>query len=424
MIEPEENKGHQALDDILGAITFNLAELCRLDDLYNIVKEAGLMDLDPLELGDIEQDYQALLLDNSCLSPYMMSVKRLIGDVQFKDFYMLYHCAISCTDSAEKRRTLYRAISQFRTLCRTQQHGNKIETKFYLKEYEAWRKAQPPTSIAQAVENAWKAKAHGPNSSIIANTDIPANSLAKCQLDNNQFTDLVFQCLWLDFCMPYVVYVSEPEAVNLYDLRTLRPSGWLNDTVVSCYCQLLQRKSNDCYFVSRSPPMGSFKFDAEKMERETERAKNCVGSKDISKVLIPRCYSNHWSLLEMKMSLNYKREKILSIHHYDSIGGSGMVSEDEVHRCLAYAQKLLADDNCGVPPNYQYTVKPAKIPMQENGYDCGVFVCMIAASLSGVLPFPLSQINQDFITYRNCRASICASILAGEIISPRSNDYR
>ena len=34
MIETEENKGAQILDDILGAVTFNLTELCRLDDLY------------------------------------------------------------------------------------------------------------------------------------------------------------------------------------------------------------------------------------------------------------------------------------------------------------------------------------------------------------------------------------------------------
>jgi len=62
-------------------------------------------------------------------------------------------------------------------------------------------------------------------------------------------------------------------------------------------------------------------------------------------------------------------------------------------------------------------------PMQENSNDCGVFLCMYAAYHSGKFENKVGcteakKIDQTFITSRNCRASICASIMGGQYFSP------
>jgi ribosomal protein S27AE len=55
---------------------------------------------------------------------------------------------------------------------------------------------------------------------------------------------------------------------------------------------------------------------------------------------------------------------------------------------------------------------------QKNGCNCGIFMCMIATALIGLLDVNWYEIDQEFITSKNCRASICASLMTGQIQKP------
>jgi Ulp1 family protease len=68
-----------------------------------------------------------------------------------------------------------------------------------------------------------------------------------------------------------------------------------------------------------------------------------------------------------------------------------------------------------------YEVEEKSFPFlneQKNGCDCGIFMCMIAVSLPGMIDEHWFNIDQNYITYKNCRASICASLITGQIQKP------
>jgi Ulp1 family protease len=121
--------------------------------------------------------------------------------------------------------------------------------------------------------------------------------------------------------------------------------------------------------------------------------------------------------VEIKLSSQHEDEVV--IYHYDALCGRQITSSEEIQRYKTYAKEfLLKDCNCTLDEiKFQLRV-PDTRPSQKNGCDCGVFVCIVADLLCGVLNVPLSDIDQAFITERNCRASICASILTGEMVPP------
>ena len=54
---------------------------------------------------------------------------------------------------------------------------------------------------------------------------------------------------------------------------------------------------------------------------------------------------------------------------------------------------------------------PIDTPMQENGYDCGVFVCMYADYVLDNLPFSFSQANIPMLRRKFCLCIIESSLL-------------
>lgn len=421
----DNNNKNQNVNDILGCVTFNIVELSRLPELYQLAEERGILNFSNDALLN---KFQEAMQDVSKLPHYLFTVHELLGDEQFKTFFLFYQQALLCADSDEKTKVLFQVIRAFRSLCNTNDHMYKHETLFYLKAYRQWSEAQPRVPIEIAVEDAWKAETgNGPNRHVLSPSDEPKDGYAHCQLDDSRLTKLVVECLWTDFCMPYVQYKAiQTEKILLQDLRTLRPTAWLNDVVIASYSYILQSKSKDCVLVPRSSTMGDtdkpFKCDVVSAARTIKKASNTKGGHTIKRVLIPRNYDNfHWSLVAMELSNEDNNTVIIS--HYDSAFKRQISDSEEIKRLLIFAKEvLLIGDSATLDIkdiNYK-SIVPDRVPRQHNDYDCGVFVCIMAATLSGALHVPFSDINQAFVTDRNCRASICASILIDELVPPTS----
>ena len=217
-------KDRHSIDDILGAITFNVAELSRIDELYDVAKESGLMNISPVQREHISQIYQETIKDISMLSPYMISVWEILDEEEFHRFFVFHHSILLlCAASEEKKKTLFQVISTFRKLCNTHHQKNKIESRFELSQYKKWRDSSPSKPIMTVVRDAWIACSKGgPNELVLSSITIPKDALNHCRLDDTRLSNLVFQCLWSDFCLPGVKYTSDNnETLTLMSLRTL-----------------------------------------------------------------------------------------------------------------------------------------------------------------------------------------------------------
>lgn len=203
-------------------------------------------------------------------------------------------------------------------------------------------------------------------------------------------------------------------------LRTLRPKAWLNDRVIDTYFNLLalrdarQDTVRRCLFVDtlywkrwdlyaiheRFPPPDQWRHSRQMVDSKA----------NLDKVLIPiNIQGEHWTLAV----IDYEKEQL---EYYCSF-------HDSYDEGLFWLRRL-ADDVLaqidppegspwGTPIEDWPQVVHKHIPKQTNGYDCGVFVCMMANCLS---------VNASLLdartTQSRCREHIIASLYAHHIEDP------
>ena len=116
------------------------------------------------------------------------------------------------------------------------------------------------------------------------------------------------------------------------------------------------------------------------------------------------CHGNHWAL----MCVNLESK---SLTYYDSLASPFVNSKGqaEMSRVLEYLKLEFVDKGNGpfLPTEcsigtlgitVDVETDQGKVPQQENGNDCGVFVCKIAESISQQLPLMFDQ--SDVTSYR------------------------
>ena len=132
---------------------------------------------------------------------------------------------------------------------------------------------------------------------------------------------------------------------------------------------------------------------------------------DLHTLVIPICEGeSHWTLIAV-----FCQEK--KIQYYDSCKGNGKVYVDAVYRYLGdewirrgYGGKL-EDHNEGKEWTLNY-VSPSKYPKQQNGYDCGVYVCCAVDLLRCKEPMP-TKTSEEFVRRMTIAAKILTRCLAG-----------
>lgn len=180
----------------------------------------------------------------------------------------------------------------------------------------------------------------------------------------------------------------------------LQPRRWFNDDIVNAYMALLDTSANpgayNCQFMS------SFFYDHFTLTQRqtlgapdpkyvnataTERHKlvvrwtaNMLTTSRV-KIFIPiNSGNNHWSLIVIDVD----NRKLFS---FDSLGYSLKKERGEMLgwvKAEHKAKRVKFDAK-------KWTSQSKTVPLQQNGYDCGVFMCMFAAFLSNDKMITFSQ---------------------------------
>ena len=174
-------------------------------------------------------------------------------------------------------------------------------------------------------------------------------------------------------------------AVTREDMRTLRDSHWLNDTVINFYMNLLMARNQtqgypalyafNTFFYSKLQSGGY------KSVRSWTKAVNLF-AKEL--ILVPVHLDQHWSLVVTDL-----REK--SIVYLDSMG---LKRPDVLAQIFQYLQdESIARRNVALKPLEwkQHSMAAEEIPQQGNGSDCGLFTCQYAEYISRGQPLTFSQ---------------------------------
>ncbi|KAM9963588.1 hypothetical protein ACTFIW_006821 [Dictyostelium discoideum] len=198
--------------------------------------------------------------------------------------------------------------------------------------------------------------------------------------------------------------------VRRSDVRLLSPGKWLNDEVINFYMEVLKirdaekKKSSGggggggggnnnnsfpkCHFFNTFfyPKLcnDNHTYNYEKVRRWTAR----INLFEMDKIIIPIHLGNHWCLAV----INFKAKQF---EYYDSLLGSNK-------ECLKKLRKYISDEmenkkkEGAVNLDEFQDYMPKEIPIQQNGYDCGVFMCKYAefCSKGANLTFTQEEITQ------------------------------
>ncbi|XP_032924469.1 sentrin-specific protease 2 [Catharus ustulatus] len=160
------------------------------------------------------------------------------------------------------------------------------------------------------------------------------------------------------------------------DISTLQPQGWLNDKVINFYMSLLMERSKKEGY----PAVYAFStFFYSKLSSTSHKGvKKWTKGVDIFEhdiILVPIHLRVHWTLLVVDL-----REK--TITYFDSLGQRGDQICKTVLKYLEEESKEKRNIELTASEWTLHSMGPEEIPQQDNGSDCGVFVCKFADFIS------------------------------------------
>lgn len=177
-------------------------------------------------------------------------------------------------------------------------------------------------------------------------------------------------------------------SIKVNDLLTLKDKTWLNDEIVNFYMALLQQQtkqpdwtglknvyiqSSFFYQQLSHDPNGRPCFYYDNVTRWTKH----INIFETTKFIIPIHLPNHWVLAIIDFSLK-------QIQYYDSLGRNGSAICDMLMKYL----KTEHEKKLGVPMDItDWSSMDVDCPMQNNGSDCGAFVCSVCCMLCSLFVF-------------------------------------
>ncbi|NWI06938.1 SENP2 protease, partial [Tichodroma muraria] len=164
--------------------------------------------------------------------------------------------------------------------------------------------------------------------------------------------------------------------VTREDICTLQPQGWLNDRIMNFYMGLLvERSKKEGY-----PAVYAFNtFFYSKLSSTSHKGvKKWTKGVDIFEhdvILVPIHLRIHWTLLVVDL-----REK--TIKYFDSLGQKGDHICKTVLKYLEEESREKRNIELTASEWTLHSMGTEEIPQQDNGSDCGVFVCKFADFIS------------------------------------------
>ncbi|KAL0476819.1 ulp-1 [Acrasis kona] len=178
--------------------------------------------------------------------------------------------------------------------------------------------------------------------------------------------------------------------VSRSSLSTLLGHTWLDDGVINAYLSLLysdcESKNLKCYMFAPcstnfyemlKSPKHSYDYEEYNYNRVMRWTKK-VSIMKMDKVLVPICINgNHWVLAVINL-----RER--KFEFYDSMIWDDThthIGNNILNKLSRYLdEEVLHRENVTLNSNRwrRFLYGPSEIPQQDNGHDCGVFLCMFA----------------------------------------------
>ena len=190
-------------------------------------------------------------------------------------------------------------------------------------------------------------------------------------------------------------------------LRCLGPEEWLSDEVVNFYFSLLQESSEDkvfCwnsfFYTKLTSPAGYAGVKSWTAKRNISLFPRTGSS--IKRMLIPVHTVDHWSLGVVDFEKKCTR-------FLDSLGG---VAGNDFHDIIMnyLKQELKQSNGASEDPTllegWRRKKNHRKLPLQTNGSDCGVFICMYALALATGNSLVKSGIGSDKVLLMRKRIAL------------------
>ncbi len=205
------------------------------------------------------------------------------------------------------------------------------------------------------------------------------------------------------------------ESFTKEDLGRFKDGQWYKSAHIDAYMALLGGESNPgrgTNMFMNSQLMNSFGNSNEATpEKRYERVRKATEGLDIteaSRIFIPiNVNENHWIMMVVEL----KHGWITSLNSLED----GMYDDTE-EKWFNHVKDWLGEEIKTKKPAFEFKKENMKhhrkpVPLQENGYDCGVFACLFAAWESNDLPMKSenSPFNQTYVT--KMRKAIAYSVL-------------
>ncbi|KNC49032.1 uncharacterized protein AMSG_04776 [Thecamonas trahens ATCC 50062] len=163
-----------------------------------------------------------------------------------------------------------------------------------------------------------------------------------------------------------------------HDFASLGPGEWLNDEVVNGMVVMLQARADAeaaagvgprCFFFNSFFYASIYELRCRYNYRKVRRWTKKVDLRDIDKVIFPVHLGTHWTLAVVNL-----RDK--RFEYYDALLSTNHAALDTMRRWIVddFADKHSIELDVSQWTDYV----PKDIPVQRNGYDCGVFALSYA----------------------------------------------
>jgi len=175
----------------------------------------------------------------------------------------------------------------------------------------------------------------------------------------------------------------DEHVVTRDSFRRLCYIGWLRESIISLFMRLIELRSRidalNLPSIHALDPLFTFSLMRKRYEKPRVHQGGDIFNFDM--VFCPiNIESNHWALIVLHHS-----QKVLE--YYDSMGGTNEAAIAAINEYVVVEHTVVRNEL--IEP-YKVVLK-TDIPLQENGRDCGVFVCLYAERLSRRAAFDFNQ---------------------------------
>ncbi|WVZ56898.1 hypothetical protein U9M48_007366 [Paspalum notatum var. saurae] len=204
-----------------------------------------------------------------------------------------------------------------------------------------------------------------------------------------------------------VLVLHEPSNIEISKekFQCLRPGRWLNDEVINLYLELLKEREKrepkkflKCHFFNtffyKKIACGKNGYDYKSVKRWTTQRKLGYELIECDKIFVPVHKDVHWCLAIINM-----KEK--TFQYLDSLGGM----DHNVPRVLAryIAEEVKDKSNKVINTSLWHEELVDDIPLQRNGWDCGMFMLKYIDFHSRGLNLSFSQEHMEYFRERTAK---------------------